>query len=229
MKFYKKKSFIFSILIIVLLYTVLNSLNLNEASLKFVSTYSNEIEAFIKNSFLLSLLVYFAIYIVLSSIGLPVGAILAILSGYFYTLSVGVVITVVSAVFASIFIFYLGKSFLYKYLHKRYGKKVKKIEKAVNKNGAYYVLAIRVSSVLPFFWVNLFFGAANLSYKQYIIPTFIGLIPGTIVYVNMGVSLSSLNSIDDIFSFKIALSFILLGFLVLLPVLVKKLYIHRSN
>lgn len=229
MKFYKKKSFIAFIIVIVSLYAVLNSFNINEASFQLVATHANEIESFIENKFFFSLFIYFSIYLVLLSISLPMGAILAILSGYFYTLSTGVIITVISGVFASIFTFYLGKNFLYKYLHKHHKKKITKIEKAVNENGAYYVLAVRASSVLPFFWVNLFFGAANLSYKQYVLPTFIGLIPGTIVYVNMGVSLSSLNSIEDIFSINIAISFILLGLLVLTPVIVKKFLIHRSN
>ncbi|MGM0533423.1 MAG: TVP38/TMEM64 family protein [Campylobacterota bacterium] len=219
----KKKLFILAAVILIALYAMTNSLGLNEASLSFVASHAQQIEDFIARHFMLSLLMYCGIYIILLCLGMPMGAILAMISGYFYDLTTGVCATLAAALIAAVVTFFLGKTILYRYLHKKYGVKVDRVEKAVNENGTFYVLAVRVSSVLPFFWVNLLFGAANLSYKQYVLPTFIGLIPGTIVYVNMGVSLSSLNSLNDIFSLKIALSFLLLGVLVLLPVLGKKI------
>jgi uncharacterized membrane protein YdjX (TVP38/TMEM64 family) len=229
MKYNNKKSILIFIAAIIGVYAILNGLNLNEISLHFVSTHTDEISSFIQNHFTVSLLIYFALYVLLLSLGFPMGAILAIISGYFYTLSIGIVITLISALFTSVLTFYLGKHFLYHYLHKRHKKKIKKIQKAVSQNAISYVLAVRISSVLPFFWVNLFFGAANLAYKPYIWATFFGLIPGTAVYVNMGVSLSSLSSIEDIFSFKIMLSFLFLALLILLPIGIKKIYPHVNT
>ena len=220
----KKKPVVVFVLAVIALYALTNSLGLNEASLQFIASHAAQIEAFIQKSFLLSLFIYFCIYVFLLCLGLPMGAVLAMLSGFFYDLSTGVAITVVSACVAALITFFLGKSFLYGYLKRKYGKKVQKIERAVNENGAYYVLAVRVSSVLPFFWVNLLFGASNLSYRQYVLPTLAGLVPGTFVYANIGRSLASLDSLQNIFSFKIAFSFLLLGALALLPVIIKKMW-----
>ncbi|MFW5990348.1 MAG: TVP38/TMEM64 family protein, partial [Campylobacterales bacterium] len=95
-------------------------------------------------------------------------------------------------------------------------------EREVENNGPYYVLAVRFSSILPFFWVNILFGASGIGYKSYIIPTFIGVIPGTFVYSNMGTSLSTLESLKGFFSLEIALSFLLLGVLAILPVVYRR-------
>ncbi len=219
----KKRVIVLFAVLVAALYAVSHSLEVGEFSLHFIAAHAREIEQFIQSSFLLSLLLYFLIYVLLLSLGMPLGAIMAMTSGFFYPYGTGVSITFISAVASALLTFLVARTTLYRYLKKRYTKRIEKIENAVNENGAYYVLAVRISSVLPFFWVNLLFGAANLSARQYILPTIIGLIPGTLVYVHMGTSLATLDSVKDIFSFKIALSLFLLGMLALTPVFVQKL------
>lgn len=217
-----KKILIIAVIFIAL-YAITNSLGLNEAMLEFISKRTDMINSFTQKSPLLSMFLFFCTYVILLTVGFPMGAIMAMVGGFFYSYVDAVFLTLFSAVVSAMITFFLGKNILYAYLKKKYKNRVEKIENAIKDDGAYYVLAVRVSSVLPFFWVNLLFGAANLSYKKYFLPTLVGLLPGTMVYVNIGESLSSLNSLRDVFSFKIALSFLLLGLLAILPVVIKKL------
>ncbi|MFP4486306.1 MAG: TVP38/TMEM64 family protein [Campylobacterales bacterium] len=147
---------------------------------------------------------------------------MSVVAGFFFGLYVGIILTVLNATLSATITYLVGKKYIYTYLKRKYTKKVESVEREVENNGPYYVLAVRFSSILPFFWVNILFGASGIGYKSYIIPTFIGVIPGTFVYSNMGTSLSTLESLKGFFSLEIALSFLLLGVLAILPVVYRR-------
>jgi uncharacterized membrane protein YdjX (TVP38/TMEM64 family) len=214
----KIRTVITALVTLFLLFLLTNSLGFNELSFELISSNREKIDAFIAVNYLLSIFIYSLIYILLLSIGMPFGALMSVMAGFFFGLYAGVIMVVLNATLSSVLTYLVGKKLIYSYLKKRHSRRVDAVENEVKKNGAYYVLAVRFSSILPFFWVNLLFGASGIGFKSYIIPTFIGLIPGTIVYTNIGSSLSSLESFRGFFSVEIALSFLLLGILAILPV-----------
>ena len=82
---------------------------------------------------------------------------------------------------------------------------------------------VRLVPIFPFFVINILFGLTNMSLKKFFIVSFLGMLPGIFVFVNAGRQISNINSIKDIYSINIILSFVLIG---ILPILLKKLMYH---
>ncbi len=192
-------------------------------SLEYLSKHSQELEALVDDNIYYSLFLYTIFYIIFLSIGAPIGAIMSVVAGYFFGTYLGVFAVFPAALISASLTFYVGDKILNKYVRTRYQKKIEDIEEELDNYGFYYVLATRFSSIFPFFLVNLLFGASGLSWKNYLLPTFLGLIPGTIIYVSIGASLKTIESFDGVFDLKLISMFILLGVLALIPVVIKHL------
>src|SRR5210317_1878839 len=82
-------------------------------------------------------------------------------------------------------------------------------------------LFLRLSPIFPFFIINLVFGLTKMRTLEFYIVSQIGMFIGTAIFVNAGVQISNLNSIEEILTFKVILSLTLIG---LFPLLIKLLY-----
>ena len=97
---------------------------------------------------------------------------------------------------------------------------MEKVNSGINKDGVFYLFFLRLSPIFPFFIINLIFGLTKMKATTFYIISQIGMLIGTIVFVNAGVQLAKINSIDDILSFEIIISFMLIG---LVPFIIKKI------
>ena len=102
----------------------------------------------------------------------------------------------------------------------KYSKYLDKINKGIKEDGIYYLFFLRLSPIFPFFIINLVFGLTKMKTMTFYIISQIGMLIGTVVFVNAGVQLSKISSMSDILSFNLILSFILIG---LVPLIIKKL------
>jgi uncharacterized membrane protein YdjX (TVP38/TMEM64 family) len=84
-----------------------------------------------------------------------------------------------------------------------------------------YLLFLRLVPVFPFWLVNLAPAFTHVSLRLYVVTTFLGIIPGSFVYANLGQSLGNIKQLDQLLSFETLLAFSLLGALSLTPVLLK--------
>ena len=84
-----------------------------------------------------------------------------------------------------------------------------------------YLLFLRLSPIFPFFIINLVFGLTKMKTIQFYTVSQIGMFVGTAIFVNAGVQLGKLNSLEDILSIQIILSLTLIG---IFPLITKKLY-----
>ena len=86
------------------------------------------------------------------------------------------------------------------------------------KEGAFYLLTLRLLPAVPFFVINLVMGLTPLRTVTFFWVSQLGMMPATLVYVNAGSELGKIQSIDEILSVQLILSFVLLG---IFPLLVK--------
>ena len=87
------------------------------------------------------------------------------------------------------------------------------------KEGAFYLFTLRLLPAVPFFVINLVMGLTPLRTVTFFWVSQLGMLPATLVYVNAGSELGKIQSIDDILSPQLIISFVLLG---IFPLLVKK-------
>ena len=180
----------------------------------------------INSNFLLAIIFYSFLYIVCVAFSVPVASYLTLIGGAIFNW-LALPVVVISATIGATIIFILSKSILANYFSKKIIKKYKSLEKGFSKNHFYYLLFLRLIPFAPFFIVNILAGIVNMRIISYVFATFIGIIPGTTIYIFTGITFSELFQNSQIPEFNITSSkyfliILLLSILSLSPIIFKK-------
>ena len=98
----------------------------------------------------------------------------------------------------------------------RFSSQLERVEAEVARNGAFYLLSLRLMAAVPYFVVNLTFGVTRMPLRVFAPVSFIGLAPATALYVNAGTELARIESAGDVLSPRLIASFALLAILPLI-------------
>ena len=124
---------------------------------------------------------------------------------------------------------FLAARFLFRdAIQKKFGKRLKTINEGVEKDGAFYLLALRLVPVFPFWVINLVMALTPIRTWTYYWVSQLGMLPATIVYVNAGTQLGQIESTGDILSLELIGAFALLGLLPLILRWVLRMLKHRK-
>ena len=174
----------------------------------------------IESNFIFYFILFFFIYIIVTAFALPFAAIKTVLAGALFGLIPGVILTSFASSIGSTLCFLMSRFVLRDFVQNKYSKYLDKINKGIKEDGIYYLFFLRLSPIFPFFIINLVFGLTKMKTMTFYMISQIGMLIGTVIFVNAGVQLSKINSMSDILSFNLILSFILIG---LVPLIIKKL------
>jgi uncharacterized membrane protein YdjX (TVP38/TMEM64 family) len=180
-------------------------------------------------------LAYIFIYIVSVTFSLPGGALLTIVGGFLFGQVLGVAYVLFAATVGATALFLIVKTTIGDALEARMGPWMKKMEKGLQENAFNYLLVLRLIPVFPFFVVNLVPAFLGIRLKTYFFATVFGIIPGTVVYAQVGAGLGSIFESGEEFTVAGALTpdviIALAGLIILslLPVLYKKLKGMRNR
>ena len=174
----------------------------------------------IESNFIFYFILFFFIYIIVTAFALPFAAIKTVLAGALFGLIPGVILTSFASSIGSTLCFLMSRFVLRDFVQNKYSKYLDKINKGIKEDGIYYLFFLRLSPIFPFFIINLVFGLTKMKTMTFYIISQIGMLIGTVVFVNAGVQLSKISTMSDILSFNLILSFILIG---LVPLIIKKL------
>ncbi|MAK12516.1 MAG: TVP38/TMEM64 family protein [Candidatus Pelagibacter sp.] len=213
------KIFIVSIFLISFLSVLLFDLD-QLLSFENIKKNQNSLQNLINENYYFYYMVFFIIYIVVTTFALPFAAIKTIIAGALFGLIPGVLLTSFASSIGSTLCFLMSRFVLRNYIENKYQKYLKKVNLGISKDGVFYLFFLRLSPIFPFFIVNLIFGLTEMKATTFYIISQIGMLIGTVVFVNAGVQLAKINSIDDIISFEIIISFMLIG---LVPFILKKI------
>ncbi len=168
-----------------------------------------------------AILGFVGIYAALTVIGIP-GTVLTVAGGIVFGLSWGTFWSVVGATIGAIGAFWVARFLLHDLIEHKFGKHpaLNKFKMAVNDRPFQFVLAVRFAPISPFNVVNFLFGLTPIHWIPYSLGTFIGIIPGTLIYTWLGVSGFEAVEGGDRLPFFIALGF--LGLLSVIPLLARK-------
>ena len=180
----------------------------------------NSLQSLINKNYLFYYVVFFVVYIVVTTFALPFAAIKTIIAGALFGLIPGVLLTSFASSIGSTLCFLMSRFVLRNYVENKYRKYVEKVNSGIIKDGMFYLFFLRLSPIFPFFIINLIFGLTKMKAITFYIISQIGMLIGTIVFVNAGVQLAKINSISDILSFEIIIAFMLIG---LMPLIIKKI------
>jgi len=126
---------------------------------------------------------------------------------------------VVSATLGAMVVFVAAKSSLGPALRTRAGPFLDRLAKGFEDDAFHYLLFLRLVPAFPFFIVNLVMGLTPMRTTVFALVSQLGMLPGTIVYVNAGTQLGRIESLQGILSPALIGSFVLLG---IFPLLAKR-------
>ncbi|HEY8095303.1 MAG TPA: FAD-dependent oxidoreductase, partial [Methylobacter sp.] len=187
-------------------YLTLESLKAQQAA---IDTYRS-------NHPVLAVAIYALIYIVVTGLSLPGAAILTLAGGAVFGLFWGTLIVSFSSTIGATLAF-LSARFLFRdAVESRFGDRLNVINKGMDRDGALYLFTLRLVPVFPFFVINLAMGLTSLKTQTFYWVSQVGMLAGTVVYVNAGTQLGKLESLSGILSPGLIGSFALLGIFPLL-------------
>ena len=184
------------------------------------ATYQ-DIQILINKSYILYYSAFFILYIVVTAFALPISLIKTLLAGALFGFWPGLILVSFASSIGSTFCFLFSRYALRAYIQKRFSNYLEKINKGIETDGWLYLLFLRLSPIFPFFIINLVFGLTKMKTLEFYVVSQIGMFIATAIFVNAGVQISNLNSLEEILSFKIVASLTVIG---LFPLLVKHIY-----
>ena len=184
------------------------------------ATYQ-DIQILINKNYILYYSAFFILYIVVTAFALPISLIKTLLAGALFGFWPGLILVSFASSIGSTFCFLFSRYALRAYIQKRFSNYLEKINKGIETDGSLYLLFLRLSPIFPFFIINLVFGLTKMKTLEFYVVSQIGMFIATAIFVNAGVQISNLNSLEEILSFKIVASLTVIG---LFPLLVKYIY-----
>ncbi len=169
---------------------------------------------------------YMLIYIVTTALSLPGAALLTLLGGALFGVITGTIVVSFASTIGATCAFIASRFLLRDYVQSKFGKYLEKINKGVKEEGAFYLFTLRLIPVFPFFVINLVMGLTPMKTLTFFFVSQIGMLAGTMVYVNAGTQLSQIESASGILSPKVLGSFVILG---LFPLVTKKIMGYFKN
>jgi pyruvate/2-oxoglutarate dehydrogenase complex dihydrolipoamide dehydrogenase (E3) component/uncharacterized membrane protein YdjX (TVP38/TMEM64 family) len=162
---------------------------------------------------------YFAIYVAVTALSLPGAAILTLLGGAIFGLAWGTLIVSFASSLGATLAFLVSRYLLRDLVKARFDARLAEIDKGVERDGAFYLFTLRLVPAFPFFVINLLMGLTAMKAPTFYWVSQIGMLAGTLVYVNAGTQLAQLRSLSGILSPWLIGSFVLLG---LFPLIASK-------
>ena len=194
----------------------------NYLNLDTIKAHRDALLLFTQQHFAASLAIAFLVYAGTVALSIPGGLLLSLTMGFLFGRWVGSVLVVAAATVGATLVFIAARYIFADAARKRLGALGKRINAGFTANAFQYMLFLRLVPLFPFFLVNLAPALTTIPLRTYMLATLIGIVPASFVYVNLGVSLSRIESLDGLVSAQTLGALALLGLLALLPVAWKR-------
>lgn len=179
----------------------------------------NFLKIWVSEEIYISRISFFIIYILFSGLSFPlVPTILTIAAGAMFGVIEGVIIVSFASTIGACICFLLSRYLLKEFINDKFQKTKIIIDNKFSVNGNYYLLSLRLIPTISFVLINLIMGVLPISLFRFYYISQLGMLPATVIYVNAGSEISKVNNINDVMSFTLMVSFILVA---TLPLLIK--------
>lgn len=187
-------------------------------TLENLQSHQADISQWISSNATTAILGFMVVYVAVTALSLPGATIMTLAGGAFFGNLYGLAAVSVASTLGASLAFLVARFLLRDTLKSRYRETVARMDKGIEKDGAFYLATLRLVPVFPFFLINLTMGLTSMKLLTYMAVSWIAMLPGTFVYVNAGTQLAQIESVGDIASPGLLLSFVLLG---LFPLIAK--------
>jgi pyruvate/2-oxoglutarate dehydrogenase complex dihydrolipoamide dehydrogenase (E3) component/uncharacterized membrane protein YdjX (TVP38/TMEM64 family) len=188
--------------------------------LDYMKTQQAALEQWRAGQPLLAALLFFLIYVAVTGLSLPGAAVMTLAAGAIFGLLWGTVLASFASSIGATLAFLASRFLLRDWVQGRFGERLRAINEGVGKEGGFYLFTLRLVPVFPFFMINLLMGLTPMRSATFYWVSQVGMLAGTLVYVNAGTQLAGIENLRGILSPGLIASFALLG---IFPLIAKKI------
>lgn len=167
----------------------------------------------------LTILLFALVYISVTGLSLPGASIMTLIAGAIFGLGVGLVLVSFASTIGASIAFVFSRYLFRDMVQRRFQSALKPINQGIEREGAFYLFALRLVPAVPFFVINVGMALTPIKLWTFYWVSQVGMLAGTAVYVNAGQQLGQLESLAGILSPMVIGSFVVLG---LFPLIAKK-------
>lgn len=162
---------------------------------------------------------YFLAYVLMAALSLPGATVMGLAGGAVFGFWAATVAVSFASTMGATLAFLMSRYLFRDFVQSRFGDRLAAMNAGVAREGAWYLFTLRLIPVFPFFVINLLMGLTPMPVRTFYWVSQLGMLGGTMVYVNAGKELGQLESLSGILSPSLLLAFALLG---IFPLAVKK-------
>ena len=185
-----------------------------------IQSAQSQLQAWLSSNPLLVGGAFFSLYILVTALSLPGAVVMTLAAGALFGLFWGMLIVSFASSIGATLAFLVSRYLLRDVVQNRFGDRLSAINEGIKKDGAFYLFTLRLVPAFPFFLINLLMGLTPIRTVTFYWVSQLGMLAGTLVFINAGTQLAQLDSLSGILSPTLLLSFLLLG---IFPLLAKKL------
>lgn len=180
-----------------------------------------DFQVLVSENYVLYFVIFFVLYVIVTAFALPISLLKTLLAGALFGFWPGLILVSFASSIGSTFCFLFSRYALRNYTQNKFSKYLEKVNKGIETDGWLYLLFLRLSPIFPFFIINLVFGLTKMRALEFYLVSQVGMFVGTAIFVNAGVQIGNLNSIEEILTLKVIMSLTLIGFF---PLLINLIY-----
>ena len=218
----KNRSKIFFGLAFSLIFLVSYFIDLSEIlSFSIIKDNYQDIQFSVDRNYEIYFIIFFILYVIVTAFALPISLLKTLLAGALFGFWPGLILVSFASSIGSTFCFLFSRYALRNYTQVKFGKYLEKVNKGIETDGWLYLLFLRLSPIFPFFIINLVFGLTKMRVLEFYLVSQVGMFMGTAIFVNAGVQIVNLNSIEEILTLNVIMSLTLIG---IFPLFIKLIF-----
>jgi len=209
------------LVVIVGLVVAVKALNLDQyLTLSYLKGSLDKFKTLYENHRFMVIAGYFVVYVLTTSLSLPGASPLGMAGGALFGFWTATIVVSFASTIGATLSCSISRFLLRDWIQNKFGDKIAKVNEGIKKEGAFYLFSLRLIPLFPFWMINLAMGLSKISLAKFYWVSQIGMLPGTMVFVNAGKELAKIESVKGIFSPSLIISFAFIG---IFPITVKKL------
>ncbi|HEX4764579.1 MAG TPA: FAD-dependent oxidoreductase [Usitatibacter sp.] len=189
-------------------------------SLEVIKSQSESLKALVAANPVKTAATFFAIYVAVTGLSLPGAGILTLVAGAVFGFLWGVVLVSFASSIGATIAFLASRYLLRDWVQSKFARFLKPINEGIEKDGAFYLLSMRLIPQIPFFVINLVMGLTPIRTTTFYWVSQVGMFAGTLAYVYAGTQLAQVTSVKDVLSPGLITAFLILA---VFPLAAKKI------
>lgn len=204
---------------LLLLATVLCVIWLNlDVSLQDMLAAQRELTMHFMDNPTLVTLIYFGVFVLVTALCLPGAGVLMLVCGGCMGFGLCMIVSTAASACGALLTMLFARHYFRDSVETRFASKLRGINQGIEKNEVAYLISLRLAPVIPFVAFNLLAGLTRVKPWTFLWTSFLGMLPGTMLYVNAGNELAKVNRLEELISLEVVIS---LAALALVPFLIQ--------